>query len=384
MSSSAPKSPSNPEDEAAGPYHLGLMSGTSMDAVDAAIVDFHAAQPRLVATCSTPLPADLRAALADLTRTGSCRLDELGQLDVKVGRLFAEAALAAVAAAGLTTDRIQAIGSHGQTVWHQPGGEAPFTLQIGDPNIIAEQTGITVVADLRRRDVAAGGQGAPLVPAFHAQLFRTAAPGVAVNIGGFANLTVLPGSGEPVVGFDTGPGNVLLDGWVQRHLGQAMDSDGAWARGGRVDPALLDRLLADPFFAAAPPKSTGREYFNLAWLDSRLGGQRPEDVQATLTELTARSIADAIRRHAATARVAILCGGGSYNGYLRERLVHLLAGVRVTDSHEFGIAPQWIEAAAFAWLARETLAGRPGNLPSVTGARRPVVLGGIYPGSSSR
>lgn len=384
MSSTVPNSPSSRKGETAGQYYLGLMSGTSMDAIDAAIVDFSGALPKLVATHSTPIPDALRATLAAITGSGRCGLGELGQLDVKLGALFAETALAALATSGVGTRQIQAIGSHGQTIWHQPNGEAPFTWQIGDPNVIAERTGITVVGDLRRRDVAAGGQGAPLVPAFHAALFGASAPRVAINIGGFGNITALPGVGDgTVIGFDTGPGNVLVDGWVQRHLGQAMDVDGAWARTGRVDSALLDRLLADPFFAAGPPKSTGREHFNLAWLDAHLGNQRPEDVQATLGELTARSIADAVRAHAGTAQMAILCGGGSYNGYLRERLQHHLAGIPLADSAAFGIAPQWVEAAAFAWLARETVAGRPGNLPSVTGARRPVVLGGIYPGSAA-
>lgn len=365
--------------------YIGLMSGTSMDGVDAVLVAFDEERPRLLASHSAPMPESLREALLRLAGNHSPHpLQCFGELDHRLGQLFADASLALLEAAGMAPEAVTAIGSHGQTLYHQPLGDAPFSLQIGDPNIIAERTGITTVADFRRRDMAAGGQGAPLVPAFHAEVFAAGHTRVVLNLGGIANITVLPGAAAaPVTGFDTGPGNVLLDGWAQRHLGVPLDRDGAWARSGRVDPPLLDRLLGDPYFQVPPPKSTGREVFNGEWLERQLqqAGRHlaPEDVQATLVELTAASVADAVWRHASGTRELLVCGGGAHNGAVLARLGHHLPDCTVTSTASHGIDPDWVEALAFAWLARRTLQGRPGNLPAVTGARHPVVLGGVFP-----
>jgi len=365
--------------------YIGLMSGTSMDAVDAALVELSAATPHLVAAHSHPLPESLRQPLLSLCRPGGTdELHQTARLDVAVGRLFADAADALLRKAGVETAAVRAIGSHGQTLRHQPTGELPYTVQIGDPNTLAERTGITTVADFRRRDLAAGGQGAPLVPAFHAAaLMEAGEDRVVLNIGGMANLTHLPGTRDTAVsGFDTGPGNVLLDGWCQRMRGEAFDRGGDWAASGRVDEKLLATLLAEDYFGRAPPKSTGREDFNLEWLDTALNGREinAADVQATLAELTARSVATAVHNTCPACARAIVCGGGAHNGDLLTRLAARLPGVRVETTARHGIDPDWVEAMAFAWLARETLAGRPGNVPAVTGACRPVVLGGIYPG----
>ncbi len=365
--------------------YVGLISGTSMDAVDAALVEFDAGAPRLVASHSHSLPAELRDALHALCRPGGTdELHQTARLDVAVGRLFAEATIILLEGAGVSPTAVRAIGSHGQTLRHQPDGNLPYTVQIGDPNTLAESTGITTVADFRRRDLAAGGQGAPLVPAFHAATL--AHPGenrVALNIGGMANLTLLPAAnaGE-MIGFDTGPGNVLLDGWCNHVRGQPFDRDGAWAASGEVDRALLEILLADPYFSRPPPKSTGREDFNLDWLEAALGARQlaEADVQATAAELTARSAAAAILGVCPDCARVMVCGGGAHNGDLLARLAAHLSGTVVETTAAHGIDPDWVEAMAFAWLARETLAGRPGNVPAVTGARHPVVLGGIYPG----
>ncbi|HET6397787.1 MAG TPA: anhydro-N-acetylmuramic acid kinase, partial [Pseudoxanthomonas sp.] len=272
------------------------------------------------------------------------------------------------------------IGSHGQTVRHRPGGEAPFTLQIGDGNVIAERSGIATVADFRRRDVAAGGHGAPLVPAFHAALLHSESEDRAVlNLGGIGNYTLLPRQG-PVRGFDTGPANALLDAWCQRHTGAAFDADGAFAAGGTVDEALLARLLDEPWFALPPPKSTGREQFHLDWVQARLrGGESPADVQATLLELSAATAADALRAHQPRTARVLACGGGVRNPVLMRRLAARLPGVAVESTAAHGLDPDFVEAMAFAWLARQTLAGLPGNLPAVTGARGPRVLGVVHP-----
>ncbi|WJW75131.1 anhydro-N-acetylmuramic acid kinase [Thiohalobacter sp. IOR34] len=367
--------------------YLGLMSGTSLDAVDAVAVDLGQAEPRLLAALSHPLPAGLRAEILALSHgVANDAVDRLGQLDHNLGICFAEAVTELCRRAGLEPDQIRAIGSHGQTLRHRPQPPAPFSLQIGDPNLIAERTGITTVADFRRRDLAAGGQGAPLVPAFHAAVFRSQEEQrVVLNIGGMANITCLPADPEPpVTGFDTGPGNVLIDIWIQEQRGQPFDRDGAWAASGRVDEALLERMLEEDFFAQPPPKSTGRELFNRAWLQRQLAQRRlaAEDVQATLTALTATSIAQAIERWArGTARI-LLCGGGARNNELIRQLRDLLPACSIESTGRHGLEPEWVEAVAFAWLAKQTLEGRPGNLPSVTGAGHPVVLGAIYPGQS--
>jgi anhydro-N-acetylmuramic acid kinase len=364
--------------------YVGLISGTSMDAVDAAVVDLGGANPRLLGTASRPYPAAMRRRLAELCGGCSDELAAFARLDGELGRLFADAALGAIGAASAEPRDIVAIGSHGQTVRHYPANDPPSSLQIADPNVIASATGITTVADFRRRDLSVGGQGAPLVPAFHAVLFRQRAKDrVVLNLGGIANITVLPADGRlPVRGFDTGPGNTLMDRWAARHLRQPMDRDGQWAASGQVDRQLLERMLADVYFASPPPKSTGPEYFHLGWVDRLLRRRKTrvtrKNVQATLCELTAATVADAIRREAPETAEVLACGGGVHNLALMFRLQVLLGGIPLRSTEDFGIPPDWIEAMAFAWLAQQTLAGKPGNLPSVTGAARPVVLGGIY------
>ncbi len=364
-------------------YYIGLMSGTSMDAVDAALVAFGGDEPQVRATHSLPLDGTLIEALRALAGGAAPEeIETLGRLDVELGRLLARAATGLLERAGVSAATVRAIGSHGQTIRHRPGAAPPFTLQIGDPSTVAELTGITTVADFRRRDLAAGGQGAPLAPALHAALWRSGQEDRAVlNLGGIANLTVLPcDPASPVVGFDAGPGNTLMDAWVRDQRGEAYDAGGAWAASGRVQPALLKRLLDDPYFAQAPPKSTGPEHFNLEWLRRSLAGREPApaETQATLCELTAVSVARAIERHAPSTARLLVCGGGARNARLLARLTGHLAPrvVEPTDAH--GLPAEWVEAVAFAWLARETVAGRPGNLPSVTGARHPAVLGAVY------
>jgi anhydro-N-acetylmuramic acid kinase len=307
----------------------------------------------------------------------------MGALDAELGKAFADCCQQLLINAYLTPQDIIAIGSHGQTIRHRPPGspQGNFTLQIGDPNLIAELTGITTVADFRRRDMAAGGQGAPLVPAFHHAMFQSADKDRAiVNIGGMANITWLPQT-RLTCGFDTGPGNVLMDHWIQQHLGKPYDKDGSWAATGRVLPDLLGHLLAETFFKLPPPKSTGRELFNYHWLDEKLAAIsnifRPEDVQASLLELTAVSISQSIAQLSDRPKEIIICGGGAYNTGLMKRL-EILSGNPVFNSAQLGVDPQWVEAMAFAWLAYQTINHRTGNLCAVTGAKRDVILGGIY------
>ena len=362
--------------------YLGLISGTSADGIDAALVRFDdAGACQLVAGRTFAWDPALRARLVALGQGGDAHsLDELGALDVRVAAAFADAALALVADAGLAPGAVRALGSHGQTVRHRPEAAHPFTWQLGDGNVIAERTGIATVADFRRRDVAAGGHGAPLVPAFHAALLHDPAEDRAVlNLGGIANYTLLPAQGA-VRGFDTGPANALLDAWCERHTGQSFDRDGAFAARGRIDGALLGRLLDEPWFAQPPPKSSGREQFQLRWLEERLTGrERPEDVQATLLELTAATVADALLAQQPRTRRVLACGGGVHNPRLLERIAARLPDATLESTAAHGLDPDFVEAMAFAWLARETLAGRPGNLPAVTGARGPRVLGVVYP-----
>ena len=366
-------------------YYLGLISGTSADGIDAALVRFDGdathARPELAFGRTYPWDPALRARLVELgQRTAMLTLDEVGELDVRIGRAFAQAAKAAIEASGVATADIAAIGSHGQTLRHRAHGEIPFTLQLGDPSTIAERCGLRVVADFRRRDVAAGGHGAPLVPAFHAAtLHSDAEDRAALNLGGIANFTLLPASGA-VRGFDTGPANGLMDAWCLRHSGQAYDTGGGFAAQGRIDEALLARLLDEPWFALPPPKSTGRDQFHLAWVESKLrGDEAPADVQATLLALSVRTIADALRAAQPHTQRVIACGGGVHNPLLMAALAAAMPGSVVESSAMHGLDPDFVEAMAFAWLARETLAGRPGNLPAVTGAAGPRVLGAIYP-----
>jgi anhydro-N-acetylmuramic acid kinase len=367
--------------------YIGLMSGTSLDAIDAVLVelggDTHTAM-RLLARHTEPLPDDLRQKLVALNRPASGEIARMAAADVELGRLFGKAALTLCDKHQTSPDQVRAIGSHGQTIRHAPDDAFPYTLQIADPNTIAEITGITTVADLRRRDLSAGGQGAPLMPAFHnAMLRKGGETRVVLNIGGMANITILPADlNTAVVGFDTGPGNVLMDVWAQRHLGEDYDAGGKWASTGKLDRALLDRMLKDKYFSMPPPKSTGRDRFDARWLDKHLAhdGKRHirKNVQATLCELTARTISQAILDYAANSRHIIVCGGGVHNTALMFRLQAVLEGKQVRSSEDYDIDPDWMEAIGFAWLAKQTLDNKPGNLPSVTGAKHPVVLGGIY------
>lgn len=370
--------------ETGGMHYIGLMSGTSVDGIDAALVSIPAnGQPALVATHQHSLPTALRDAIQALMQPGPNEIEREGELDIQLGHLFAQAVKELLAKSGIGSSRIRAIGSHGQTIRHRPHAPHPFTRQIGNPSVIAEETGITTVADFRARDLAAGGEGAPLVPAFHHWLFRkSGVHRVIVNIGGIANLTWLPATEDStVLGFDTGPGNTLLDQWISLHRNQPYDRDGAWAASGHIQKELLARLLADEYFAKAPPKSTGREHFNLAWLEPQLVDTPvPENIQATLAELTAASIVGGINHLPGKPAEIYVCGGGSHNRHLLARLRALLIGIPVATTEALGFDPDWVEAAAFAWLAHQTLAGHAGNLPSVTGARHPVLLGGIYLG----
>ncbi|HEY0860510.1 anhydro-N-acetylmuramic acid kinase [Pseudoxanthomonas sp. F37] len=366
--------------------YLGLMSGTSADGIDAALVRFEgegrALGCRLVHGRTFAWDEATRARLVALGQgADNVSLDALGALDATVAQAFAEAALALLQDAGVPRGRVRAIGSHGQTIRHRPHADPPFTWQLGDGNVIAERSGIDTVADFRRRDVAAGGQGAPLMPAFHAALLGSAQEDRAVlNLGGIANFTLLPVGGE-VRGFDTGPANALMDAWCERHTGRAYDADGAFAASGQVNAALLARLLAEPWFALPPPKSTGREHFHLDWLQARMDGTvvPAADVQATLLDLTARTVADALQMTQPDTRRVLVCGGGVRNAVLMARLAAYLPQAIVESTALHGLEPDYVEAMGFAWLARETLAGRPGNLPAVTGASGRRVLGTVYP-----
>lgn len=364
---------------------LGLISGTSADGIDAAIVRFEP-QLEVIASQTLPYPAALRERVMALARNrASIALDDYGRLDVEVGECFATAALTVLRDSAITAANVTAIGSHGQTVCHRPMGPHPFTLQIGDPSVIAERTGIPTIADFRRADIAAGGQGAPLLPGLHAALFADPViPRAILNLGGIANLTLLS-PGRDVLGFDTGPANCLLDAWAARHLNAERDDNGAWARSGHVDETLLAHWLDDPYFHAPPPKSTGREVFNLDWLDARVPKQlAPADVQATLLLLSARSIAQAVRAHAHDTREVYACGGGVHNGAFMDVLRRELSNARLDTTAALGLDPDYVEAVGFAWLARTRLANAPGNLPTVTGARGARVLGAVYPAALSQ
>ena len=355
--------------------YIGLMSGTSVDGVDAVVADFSDDKVRTLGHVHLPFAPDLRAQLQGLMQSGADEVERAGDASVALAHAYADAVAQLLAKTNLAAKDIAAIGAHGQTIRHRP--ERGFTTQLNAPAHLSELTGIAVVADFRSRDVAAGGQGAPLVPAFHAAVFQGDAPRAVVNIGGIANVTLLPakGSAEPVRGFDTGPGNTLLDAWCERHTGKPFDESGAWSANGRVDASLLTRLLADPYFTQPAPKSTGRERFNAAWLDAMLAADGRAlvavDVQATLVALTAKLINDALRAHDVAS--CFVCGGGVFNG----PLLRALLGAQSTAA--LGIDPMQVEALAFAWLARQCFMSAPGNVPAVTGAKGPRVLGAVYP-----
>ncbi|QLE84556.1 anhydro-N-acetylmuramic acid kinase [Shewanella sp. Scap07] len=363
-------------------YYIGLMSGTSMDGVDAVLVEFEQQQPRLIASHSEPMPRSLLKGLTRLCLPGNDEINLQGNLDRAVGQLFAQAVNNLLANNAIPAEQITAIGSHGQTIRHMPNLDMGFTLQIGDPNTIAALTGINVIADFRRKDIALGGQGAPLVPAFHQQLF--AQPGSAriiVNIGGISNITFLPGGADEVVGFDTGPGNTLIDAWINHVHNKPYDEHGAWAATGTTNEQLLNHLLSHSYFALAAPKSTGRELFNQAWLEQQVanfGYLSEADIQSTLLDLTCHSIANDCKKLSDNAELFI-CGGGAFNDELMLRLANLLPNHKILTTKDIGIAPQWVEGIAFAWLAMRHHHGLSGNLPAVTGASREAILGGLFP-----
>lgn len=363
--------------------YLGLMSGTSFDGVDAALVDFGLKKPKLVASYSHPIPSALKDnLLAAMNPEWQCGLVSIGHLHQQLGELFADASNNLIQNANIDRRLICAIGSHGQTLWHQPNGKYPFSLQLGDANMIAERTGITTVADFRSRDIAAGGQGAPLVPAYHQELLSHPEKSRAiVNIGGIANITLLPAGNlkRQTSGYDTGPGNGLIDAWILKHKKHFFDRDGDWGRHGKILPDILETLLKDDYFSITPPKSTGKELFNLSWLNEKLGRQidalEAQDIQATLTELTAKTISDNI----GSFDEVFICGGGVHNKYLLERLKYHMPDILIESTQELGVDPDWMEAMAFAWLAKQRLEGKTGNLPIVTGAKGKRILGAIYP-----
>ncbi len=377
--------------------YIGVMSGTSLDGIDAVLAQFPAAgQPpvRLIAHVHHAFADELRAALFALQSPVENELHRAAVAAQHLARGTAQAIAELLARAGCTPTQVRAAGVHGQTIRHRP--DAGYTIQLNAPAVVAELTEIDVIADFRARDIAAGGEGAPLVPAFHDAVFRADHPRAIVNIGGIANLTGLPArrsaaesatasTADSVLGFDCGPGNVLIDLWHARHRGGPCDRDGAWAAQGRSDPALLAALLDEPFLSAPPPKSTGRDLFHADWLDRNLARVDPHghlalvDVQATLTRFTAATIGSAIRQHHPSAQDVVVCGGGAYNATLMRMLREECAAIPVLDSGSVGIAPEHVEGLAFAWLARAYLAGTPGNLPAVTGARHPRVLGARYP-----
>lgn len=365
--------------------YVGLISGTSMDGIDAALVEIGESEVTLRHFLETPYAPSVHDRLERLVQSGETTLKEIGALHTEIGLAFADATLALLERARTAAASITAIGSHGQTAVHSVDSSPAFTLQLGNASVIARRTGIVTVADFRSKDVAAGGQGAPLVPGFHERMFRNDHRDVAVvNIGGISNVTLLSRRpGDALLGFDCGPGNTLMDLWARRHMGVAMDVNGGWAASGKVDPRLLNAMLSDPYFARKPPKSTGRELFNMAWLDAQLGALpyrlANEDVQATLARFTADAITSSIERYLPECSEMLICGGGARNGELMRLLG--AAGTsrfRVRSTDDVGMPGDAVEACTFAWLADRRLRRQPGNVPTVTGAGAPVILGGIY------
>jgi anhydro-N-acetylmuramic acid kinase len=368
-------------------YYLGIMSGTSLDGVDIALTDIQSNQTKLIAADFTPMPVNLREKVTALIQSGETTLQALGELDHQFGLLYVDCVNAFLRKHQLKPEQIGAIGCHGQTVWHSPKGQFPFTMQIGDMNLLAAKTGITVVGDLRRKDMAFGGQGAPLVPAFHqAVFFDPNWATVVLNIGGISNVSLLIPE-QPVIGFDTGTGNTLLDQWIEKHQRKAYDKNGEWAESGQVNSDLLAALLDEDFFQLPPPKSTGRELFNLAWLENKIqkiagktAALLPQDVQATLAEFTVQSIVLALNNIQTTLPCRLLvCGGGAKNQAIMNGLKQALPSWRIQLTTELDLDIDYVEAAAFAWLAYRRMHNLPANLPSVTGATSAVSLGAIFP-----
>ena len=361
-------------------FFIGLISGTSRDGVDVALVDFENDRPALLHATCTPYRAELKNELNALLETRSRPLpDALRTLDSQLGHFFTRVCRNLMGEAGIESRDITAIGSHGQTVWHEPGGENPVSIQLGNGAVMANKICVPTVTNFRSADLQAGGQGAPLAPLLHREVFHSSDEYRAVlNLGGIANLTLLPLAGQ-VSGFDCGPANCLLDAWVQSHLDRPFDRDGKWAASGTLNTDLLDALLREPYFSAQPPKSTGLELFNPGWLENRLGGfdSALEDVQCTLVELTARTVAQALEPAGLPERL-LVCGGGIHNAFLMSRLKKNLPDVRIESTFLHGLGPDWVEAVLFAWLARERLAGRKLDTGSITGASEPVLLGDIH------
>ncbi len=364
--------------------YIGIMSGTSLDAIDAALVNFDGPTPRLICKLTYSIPENLRKQIIKLCSPSTNELQVYGETDRALGHIIANTVLAIMKQTKISAEQIIAIGSHGQTIRHMPMGKMPFTLQIGDPNIIAEYTGINTVADFRRRDIAAGGQGAPLAPAFHAKFLSSKNNDRAIlNLGGIANLTLMPSrSNKPVTGFDTGPANLLIDYCYQQYQHGKFDDQGKWAASGIIDKKLLQLMLQEPYFQQAAPKSTGRELFNPHWLKSKLEAYDkeiiPKNLCATLVEMVAVSVSDALKIQLPQCKELIICGGGVHNYYLLDRLGKHLPLCRILSTAEFGIDPDYLESIAFAWFASLTMQGKPSNLPLVTGAKHEVILGGVY------
>ena len=364
-------------------YYIGIMSGTSLDGIDIALVDIKKHSIKLIASDIYIIPESLRQNLLMICQQKQVTLQQLGEVDHQLGLVYAETVNKFINKYQIDKNKICAIGCHGQTIYHSPVGQFPFTMQIGDANIIAAKTAITTIADFRRKDMAFGGQGAPLVPAFHQALFADSNKNrVIVNIGGISNISVLAPD-QPVIGFDTGPGNVLLDSWIQYHLNQPYDRNGDWAKSGQIHSVLLSRLLDESYFDLPYPKSTGRELFNLAWLQNKLVGLtiNPQDVQATLAEFTAQTIANEVNKLKLNQldNQLLLCGGRSKNLFINQILTKHLPKWIISTTDEYGISSDYMEAMAFAWLAYCCINHIPSNMPSVTGAEKAVSLGVIYP-----
>lgn len=369
--------------------YIGVMSGTSLDGIDIAIVDFANNGMQLLAAETYPFAESLRLDLLKLVNSGRAHLQQLGQIDMALGHAYSDAILQLLSETHISAQDIVAIGCHGQTIYHAPDAAYPFSMQIGNAHVVAERTGIDTIADFRQRDMVLGGQGAPLVPAFHQALFHDdKCNRVIANIGGISNITVLPTDRAlPVSGFDTGPGNVLLDQWYQQHHHDLYDDNGQWARDGEVSHSLLDLLMADPFLQQTAPKSTGREHFNLKWLTEKLtefdSPIKAKTVQKTLLQMTANSLSDAIQQYAPETNEVYVCGGGAHNAVLMQVLSDALPTMRIDTTSALGLAPDWVEACAFAWLAKQTMNHQPGNLPAVTGARKETILGALYSSSTA-
>lgn len=366
-------------------YYIGCISGTSLDGLDLALVAFDKSDYEVISSSCSKIPKELQADLSSLCSPGPNEVERLGRADVAFGRFIGDAINRFIEAQhSISSSQIKAIGSHGQTIRHRPDIDHPFSIQIGAASAISEITGITTVADFRMADLMSGGQGAPLVPAFHQQVFSSeTSKRLIINLGGISNISVLPQRSAtiPVVGYDIGPANALMDRWIETHIGKRYDDDGNWARTGKTIEPLLTQMLRDEYFSRATPKSTGREHFNMPWLEKMLlRNEQARDIQRTLLELTATSVADAIVMESNDKAVeTYVCGGGAHNTFLLERIQALSGACILKKTDELGIPVDDVEAAAFAWLARETIERRPGNLPSVTGANKPKILGAIYP-----